>query len=365
MNDVLRLCRQYADKGLKPLVVQFSRPVADSLESEFHRLGIEIITFGGLRWNLAAHALKLLQIIRRRKIEIVHSISLRPDLVNATVHTMCRDFASVSTVLNIALHDTSALVGRIPGRAMAALWLTAFKSMNAIATHSQGIFDYLRGEGLDAGKMRVIPNGVDTEHFRPADNDAGSETRQRLGIGEKDFVFGFAGNFLPVKGLDILLKAFAQLNNMENPRLMLIGDGPDESSLKKLAEELGIAQNIIWVPRNGELRPLYAAMDVFCLPSRSEGLSNALLEACACGLPCIVTDIAGSREVVRNGVNGYIAAPDDIEELAGAMNGIIRKRNDLPRMGKAARETVCALFSARSMAESYMRLYEELLPYIR
>jgi len=361
MNDVLRLCRQYTENGFRPLVAQINHPAADSIEDDFHTIGIDIITFGGWRWNMAAHVLHLREIVRHNNIDIVHSISLRPDFVTATLRSAGNKFTAVSTALNIAVHDTSALIGRIPGHAAAALWLAAFKRMDAVAAHSQGIFDYLCTEGLLQNKMRVIPNGVDTEHFTIKDSATGIDTRQRLGIGTDDFVLGFAGNFLPVKGLDILLRAFTHLHDAENMRLMLIGDGPEEIRLRKLADELGISQRLLWIQRNSELRPYYAAMDVFCLPSRSEGLSNALLEAGACGLPCLVTDIAGSSEVVKNGINGYVVPPENETALTNALEEFYRQRADLPQMGAAARKIVCASYSAQSMARSYMQLYEELL----
>lgn len=167
----------------------------------------------------------------------------------------------------------------------------------AVVANSRGLADL--SEKADPFKVRVIPNGVDTDFFRPPEN-------KREGI----FRFLFAGRFQPQKNLFFLLEQIAALSKeTEKPfELHMVGDGPQRDNLKKYADELGISDRITWHGwvEKSDLRKIYQEADCFLNPSLYEGLPNTVLEAMSCGLPVIASKVAGNEELVKDGVNGWL-----------------------------------------------------------
>ena len=157
------------------------------------------------------------------------------------------------------------------------------------------------GWGIPIG---VLPNGVDTEVFKPGSGGGKNGTVQLL----------FVGRISVVKGLDYLLKALRLLekeHNTYNWRLDIIGDGPAKGALSGLAQSLGMADKVRfqgWMPRE-EIARAYPRADLFILPSLDEGMPNALLEAMASGLASVVTRVPGSSELVDDGEEGVVVAP--------------------------------------------------------
>jgi len=360
MNDILRLCREFVKNDLRPLIFELGKAEQDNLHDEFSKLGINVHTFKGNRWNLALQAVCASKLIRNNKIRIVHSVGMRPDMLNALLKLTHPRLKSVATVVNITVDDTVALAGKLPGLAISKAWLGAFKKMNIVAAHSNGIGDYLSKNDLQKERLRVIPNGVDLDSFPLKDVSLSASMRNELGIAAKDFVIGFVGNLLPVKGLDVLFEALAKLPQEKHWRLLLVGDGPEEGNLRGLAKNLSIDDRIIWAGRQSDMLRYYAAMDIFCLPSRSEGLSNALLEAQASGLPSVVTDIPGSREVVRDDENGFVVPKEDPCKLAEALETMLDKGPQLEHMSGNARRRIAERYSSQSMARDYLQAYDDL-----
>jgi glycosyltransferase involved in cell wall biosynthesis len=151
--------------------------------------------------------------------------------------------------------------------------------------------------GVDPGRLSVVYNGVDTDLFRPGPKD---EARQRVGYTSGDPLLVFAGNLVPVKGLDVLLDALATLAGRGRPfRCVLIGDGPLRDALGRRAARLGLAGRVRFTGSRPleELPSWYRAADLFVLPSRSEGVPNVLLEAASCGTPFVASRVGGIPEI--------------------------------------------------------------------
>jgi len=155
----------------------------------------------------------------------------------------------------------------------------------------------------------VIPNGVDTDLFQKYPKKSNPQ-----------FTVLYAGRLIERKGLNYLLDAFAQLNGQKDCRLILVGSGDQEALLKKQAEQTGQGQSVYFfgAVSHNLLPPFYRQADVFVIPSLNEGMSNALLEAMASGLPVIATDTGGTDELVRN--NGIIVEKKDAGSLFRALN---------------------------------------------
>jgi glycosyltransferase involved in cell wall biosynthesis len=168
----------------------------------------------------------------------------------------------------------------------------------------------------------------------------------------------FTGRLHPQKQLDMLLHA---LSPLEGWRLTIAGDGPAAGTLRRLARRLGIEGRVEFAGQVPGVRPLLERSHLFVLPSRSEGMSNALLEAMAAGLPVLASRIPGNEEVVADEENGLLLPADDPRAWAEAVRRLRDDGAQRTRLGAAARARVLDSFSIERVADAYMRLYEKLL----
>jgi len=172
------------------------------------------------------------------------------------------------------------------------------------------------------------------------------------------------GRLHPQKRVAMLLQAL-KLAVQQRPdlswQLKLAGTGPLDRKLKAMAGELAISRQVEFLGHVADVGALLDRSDLFVLPSASEGISNALLEAMARGLPCVVTDIPGNNEVIQNGENGILVKVDDAEALARAILGLAADDELRERLGRQARQTVETKYLLAGVTAKYMQLYEKLL----
>ncbi len=203
--------------------------------------------------------------------------------------------------------------------------------------------------GLPPGSVRPVPNGVpDVVSSR-----AGGERPPG-----PDFVVGAVGRLHRHKGLDVLIRAVAQLPDV---RLVLVGDGPERGALERLADALDMRARLTVTGWTDEPRTYLPSFDVVALPSRLEGLPLALLEAMLAGRAVVATDVGSVSDAVVDGKTGLIVPVDAPEAMAAALR---RLRNDAGlriRLGAAARDLVSRRFTPRAMAAAYEKVYEEIL----
>lgn len=211
------------------------------------------------------------------------------------------------------------------------------------------------GEALQAGflpeQVLQIPNGVDSSYFKP------------LPRAEGPLTVVFVGRLDRMKGVQVLLEAFKQLSDAGvAAHLAIIGDGPDREKLTKLARDTGRADSIRFCGETADIRPHLQQATLFVLPSFSEGLSNVLLEAMACGLPVVATRVGGTVDLVQDGVNGILVEPDNAGQLYQAMKKILQNKDLAKALGVQARKTAVEKFSLESVTEQYVSLYQALVP---
>jgi glycosyltransferase involved in cell wall biosynthesis len=196
---------------------------------------------------------------------------------------------------------------------------------------------------------------VDTHRYRP-DEQKRVETRRQLGIGD-EFVWLAVGRLMWKKGHRTLLRAFAATE----PGLLLIaGTGPDEPTLRTLANELGT--NVRFLGPRKDVADLMGAADAFVLSSVVEGMPTVLLEALSSGLPCVATDVGGVAEIIRADRNGYLVPAGDPDSLGAAMTRLAAQPPEVRHeMGRAARERAVAEFDREVVVGQWEQLYRELL----
>ena len=238
----------------------------------------------------------------------------------------------------------------------------AFELAHRVLAVSYQLRDlHARRTGFSARRIGVIHNGVDAKRFFP-DLAARSRMRAELSIAEADFCIGCVGNLLPVKDHLTALGAVARIAGaLRRWRLVIAGEGPERAKL-----EAYIGEHPEWKARvsllglTDRVPELLNAMDVYVLPSLSEGISNSLLEAMSTGLAVIATEAGGNPEVVVDGKSGLLFPAGDTAKLAERLLTLEGSPEIRTQMGKEAISRVRQEFSIDSMVRHYARLYENL-----
>lgn len=206
----------------------------------------------------------------------------------------------------------------------------------------------------------VIYNGVDSAHFEAsAFLEPAKRLRASMGLRPESLLVGTVGMCRPEKNQDVLLTMMRRLRvSGVDVHLAIAGDGPLRAHLEKRAAELEVAPRVHFIGAVEDVRPLLAALDIFVLPSTAvESFSNAALEAMSMGRPVILSDIGGAREMIQDGVEGYVVSPDELAArlpaLITALYGDTRKRR---QMGIAARQRATNCFSVPAMVAGYRGL---------
>lgn len=216
--------------------------------------------------------------------------------------------------------------------------------------------DELIAEGFSRERLVRIPNGV---HLGPVEGSARAEARRTLGLGDEKVIL-FLARLEPVKRLRLLLEAFRR-----EPRpgalLLIAGDGAERNLAEQAAAQASPGQAIRFDGPTRDPGLYHRAADLFVLPSITEGLSNALLEAQAHGVPAVVSAIAGNLEVVRDGETGLCVPPDDAAALSQALGRLLTEPGLAERLGAAARLRAKREFSVEAMVAAHERLYQRLI----
>jgi glycosyltransferase involved in cell wall biosynthesis len=193
----------------------------------------------------------------------------------------------------------------------------------------------------------TVHNGVSLSEFVPSDTD-GMAVRKRLGFQPDEFLLVCAARLAEHKGVDILLRAMERtLRAGVSCKCIILGDGPVRAQLLDQTRELGLLDHIFFEGFQKDVRPYLHAGSAFVLTSHSEGGGGPLsvLEAMACGLPCIVTGVGGSLEAITDHVDGLVVPPASAEAVADAISYLATHPDERAQMGRTARTTACELFN--------------------
>lgn len=224
---------------------------------------------------------------------------------------------------------------------------------------TRDLVEELREHGLDGIPVTVLPNGVNTGRFSPKSAEEKAALRRQLGWGD-GFCLLYVGRFSPEKQLDRFLEVFAQALREARAQASwaLVGTGPQEERLKGIAQSPGLKETVRFYAPVTEVERFYAAADAFVLPSVSEGLSNALLEAMSSGLAVLASRVGGTREAVQDGVSGLLFDPGDGAAMKAALLRLLSEPGLSQALGRRAREEALARFDLSSVAKRYLQLYE-------
>ena len=217
--------------------------------------------------------------------------------------------------------------------------------------------------GVDAAKVRIVPNGVDPEEFKPVAETDREGGRRRLGLGSEPCVL-FVGSLIPRKGLPFLVEAAKKIvKEHSETKFVIVGEGPLKSQLLSNLETANLSGNFKFLGNVKEdmLPAVYNSADVFALPSIQEGQGIALLEAQASARPVVAFDVGGVNEAVRNGETGLLVKRGSSEELADALLKLLSDKALREKMGANGRRFVIENFTWDICAQKMLNVYHEAL----
>lgn len=263
-----------------------------------------------------------------------------------------RDLKIVTT-----LHGTDiTLVGLHPS-------FKAITKFSILQSHGlTSVSEFLKGRtvedfGVPPGRIRVIPNFVDTRVFRRDKKPCHRATLAPKG--EK--ILMHISNFRPVKRIPDVVEVFARINREVPSRLILVGDGPERPRGMERAEELGVSDQLLFLGKHQSVDELLACADLFLLPSKNESFGLSALEALACGTPVIASNTGGIPEVVAHGETGFLFPLGAVEEMAEAGISLLKDKERWTRFSDAARADSVERFSSDRIVPLYEDLYRDVV----
>jgi len=299
----------------------------------------------GFDWSLVR---QIRQLLKNSKIDILHCHQYSPWIYGW--------LAAFGTPTKVIFTEHGRF---FPDRYRRKAWLVN-KIMAASTSHITAISAATKKalaqfEFIPETKIQVVYNGI--QAISAADT-VKAQLKNQLQIAEGSLVIGTVARLDPIKNQPMILKAFAQLRvQLPTLRLLIVGDGPERAMLQQLAISLQLEDSVIFAGFQSPATDYMALMDVFLLPSLSEGTSMTLLEAMSLGIPCVVSDVGGNAEVIQSGKNGIVMHENTESALVAA---VLEYASDEPRRIAAAahaKQRFNDAFSAAQMCRQYADLY--------
>lgn len=295
---------------------------------------------------------KLAGNLRANRPDIVHTFFPVANIVGVTAARM----SGVKKVVS-SRRDYGEWMN---GRYLAATKM-ANRFVDRIVANSGSVKELTaRKESVDPARIDVFYNGLDTAQFQNLERDGA--LKARLGIPAANKVVGIIANFRPMKHHHaFVLAAREVLRQRKDVHFMMIGAGQLKEKTERLADELGISSNIIFAGAQKDTLPFLSIMDVGVNCSEAEGLSNSVMEYMASGVPCVVSDAGGNRDLITHNETGYVFKLDDFEGMAGFILKLFKEDKERKVLCANAAEKVRSSMSLETMLKNYESFYKRLL----
>ena len=301
---------------------------------------------------------KVVQVAREVRLEVVHAHYAIP---HATAALLARQVleASGHTVPRVVttLHGTDiTLVGSDPS--FSEIVAFSIETSDGVTAVSQSLREATRRELNVRRDIEVIPNCLDCAIYRRREVPG---LRKRFAADDSTRLVIHVSNFRPVKRIDAVMEVFARISRAVPARLLLVGDGPELGTAYRLGRELDIAPLVETLGAQEDVIPLLSAADLFLLPSAQESFGLAALEAMACEVPVVASNVGGLPEVISHGVSGFLRDPGDLDGMAGDAIALLTDPVLHRRIADAARTRVRDEFCIDRVVPMYERYYERVL----
>jgi len=359
-NQALRLARELLKKDISIAVVTQRHGTLAPYEVH-HRIPIHRV-FAFPTGHLASGSYLMSSFLwmlkNRRSFQIIHANRSSSGLVAGLIGFVLRKRVLYKLTRGDEV-DTKGFRSTWFGRFKARLLR---KTVDKFVAITEEIENALRQIGIPAEKVVRIANGMTLDDFSQCYDR--ERVKSELGWPAETIVVTFVGRLVHAKGVDWLLEVWQHVSrHCAHTRLVIVGDGAERAALEAQAQALGIRDTVAFVGKQPDVFKFLAASDIFVLPSRQEGTSNALLEAMSQGLPVVVADdlLGGNRGVVDDRQDGHVVKFGDSEAFARVLSQLLQDAGLRQEMGKKARRKIEEKFSIESVANQYCALYHELL----
>jgi glycosyltransferase involved in cell wall biosynthesis len=304
-----------------------------------------------LQPNTAVQAVRLAMWLKREDAELLHC----QDFYSNVVGSLAARLAGIPWI--VSRRDLGAWTGPAHRQLLAAVT----RSAPLVLCNSHAARDLVvEAEGVPPERIRVVPNGLNLDRF---DRESHRTPDSLVPAPEPGapIVILVANLKLSVKGHPGFLLAATQVYRVvPSARFLLVGDGERRPELERQAWALGIGRAVIFAGYRSDVPALLARSAVAVCSSKSEGLSNAIMEAMAAGLPVVATDVGGNSELIREGENGFLVPCGDAGRMASRIIELLRTPGLAARMGQAGRRRIEADFSSQRLSDRVTALYEEI-----
>ena len=311
------------------------------------------------RWNLLSPFFRLFQLVQNEKPDILHGYGAIPNLVLTITKIFPRSpllvYGVRSAYMNYKDYDWTAK--------LAADLEVRFSGLaDVIIANSSAGLNYARRRGMSLSKLRLVENGLDCGCFRP--NFKSREwARLELGIGEHETLVGFVGRNDPVKDLPNFIEGVsAAMRTSQHLKALVVGGVSEDvlHGLEELINSKNLSNRVYWRAPTKDIVTWLSGMDIFVSSSYGESSSNAILEAMACGLPCVVTDVGESARVVSD--FGEVVPSKNSSALAEGIKRLADLSPDARRtMGHRGRQSVCSRFGVDILTDRSEELLADLV----
>ncbi len=362
------LSRYLKRRGVEPFVVSArldSRLALEEVEGiQVHR--IPVLKGGDLQIPSFWLSLAWFLWRNRRSYDIVHA---HGTLQHGSAAIMAR-LLGKGSILKVAMHRSDIAFGR-QGRIWGRINRFYVHRFHRYIATSRQIYEEFEEEGMAAERIVRIPNGVDTEKFRPAaDPGEKAALKAKLGLPAVPVAL-FTGIVLARKNVDFVVRVFLRMRKAGIPgHLVIVGPGEGRSgepsgpyfdSLQAMIREAGAEADVTFTGRRPDVQDYVRASDLFLFAPRKEGMPNVLLEAMAGGLPSVVSRISGIEDVIDSGVNGYVFDLDQEDRFVQAAADLMKDGVLRSVIGAKARRDIRKRYSLDAIADRYVELYRSLL----
>jgi glycosyltransferase involved in cell wall biosynthesis len=348
-NMLLNLCASQEKVGCQNSLLLFYNVHVPNVEfyERARRRGLSVRMVhckGRADWRAVR---QIQEYIQEDGIDVIHTHGYKADLYgylaawrsHKPVVATCHNWVGGTAALNVYNHLDRMLL----------------KRFSALAAVSDAVAQRLLDFGVPAGKIKTIANGIDVRAFESAQPRTGLEF-------DGNRIVGMVARLDLQKGFEYLLPAVRDLcSTFRGLKVVIVGEGPDRRAIESMIQHYGLQHDVVLAGQQADMPAVYAAMDLFVLPSLNEGLPMTILEAMASSRPVIATRVGAVPSVIIDGETGLLVAPRDSEGLRNAIARLLSDSDLRCRLGEQAHDWVSRNFTSEAMAAKYRQMYDHVL----
>lgn len=369
-KQALSLCGKLRERGFSPFVVTKHWGNGEPYKENIHGVNVFRLDWGRSPIQRMLYSLRVLRFLltQRKNYEIIHSHGIFPYTYCGIIASKLHGKKIIAKMITSGADDPKTIKNRFLG----SLQLKLLSLIDKIVSISSELSASFKQSSLPQNKLIEIPNGVDTDKFKPLADMEKHNLRKSLRLPTDQIIFTFVGVLNKRKGSDLLIEAWRKIaQDIPKAKLILVGPktktenkNTDEQFVNNLLDEIKtnpLMKNVILTGYIDNAQEYLKASDIFVFPSWREGMPNSLLEAMSCGILCIASELPCVTDIITNNQNGLLFPPGDVKQLADLMIKTAKDSKLRDATGSNARDTIECKFSLDIVADRYAILYRQLL----